>query len=156
MGFDATKIYETKSRFLKAEDLNKQEHKVTIANVVLEEMEDDKTGLPMNKLALMFEGVEKGILLNKTNSDVLSDCYGGDTDAWLGKSISIYPTMVSFGGKSVPAIRLRPVFDSAPAGALGAGQAGAGLGNPLPSANTTPPADELDKQMNDDPFWNAK
>ena len=150
MGYDATKIYETKSRFLKAEDLNKAEHKVTIANVVLEEMEDDKTGLSVNKLALMLAGVEKGVLLNKTNSDVLSACYGGDTDMWIGKSICIYPTMVSFGGKSVPAIRMRPVFDTAPAGSLGEPVA-----TQLVNTVETPAPGSIDAATADDPFWNA-
>lgn len=145
MGYDASKIYETKSRFLKAEDLRHQEHKVTISNVVLEEMEDDKTGMPMTKLALMFQGIEKGVLLNKTNSDVLVDCYGGDTDGWINKSITLYPTMVNFGGKAVPAIRLRPNFDTAPAGALG-GPAG----GPVTEA---PQKSSLDDALSSDPFY---
>lgn len=111
MGYNATEIYQTESNWLKAADLRKQEHKVTIAEVTLAKF--NKDGVEQQKLELHFQGKDKTLLLNKTNSDAISYIHGPDTDSWLGKSIILYPTLVSFGGKQVEAIRIRPVIEQA-------------------------------------------
>lgn len=112
MGYNATEIYQTESNWLKAADLRKQEHKVTIEDVRLAEF--NKDGVQQQKLELHFAGRERSLLLNKTNSDAIAYIHGPDTDAWLGKDIILYPTLVSFSGKQVEAIRIRPVIQAAP------------------------------------------
>jgi len=96
----------------------KREHTVSIESVDLAEIQND--GKTQRKLELHFAGRDKTLLLNKTNSDAITYIHGVDTDAWIGKEIILFPTMVSFGGNQVEAIRLRPVIEqAAPAAAQG-------------------------------------
>lgn len=112
MGYNTEEIYQTESSWLKAADLQRKEHTVTIENVTLAEVGRDNEQ-KQRKLELHFVGRDKTLLLNKTNSDAISYAYSPDTDNWLGKQIVLYPTMVDFGGKAVEAIRVRPMLESA-------------------------------------------
>jgi len=104
MGFNVNEVYQ-QGNSLKAADLNKREVKVTINDIQLATIPDN--GREKRMLELHFKGTEKTLLLNRTNSDTISYVLGPDTDAWMGKSIILYPTMVSFQGKQVEAIRIR-------------------------------------------------
>lgn len=108
MGIKASEIYQSGSDWLRAEDLQQQEHVVTIASIGLAELQEG------NKLEVHFVGRKKALLLNKTNSDQIVYAYGDDTDGWIGKAIILYPTIVPFQGKNVPAIRVRPQLRMAP------------------------------------------
>lgn len=93
------------SQYLKAADLSKATV-VTIASVEVEEIGDD------TKPVLHFKGSDKGLVLNKTNANIISEVLGTEeTDEWIGKKISIYPTKTEFQGKRVACIR---VSDQAP------------------------------------------
>ena len=113
MGFNASEVYASDSNWLKAADLQKREHKVRIKDVALAELPADEKGKTHKKLELHFVGRDKTLLLNKTNSEAISYLHGPNTDDWIGKDVIIFPTMVDFGGRSVEAIRLRPVMASA-------------------------------------------
>lgn len=60
------------------------------------------------KPILSFKGKSKTMTCNITNAGVIAQLYGNDTRKWVGKRITIYPTMTSFGGKEVDCIRVRP------------------------------------------------
>jgi len=108
MGFNAKEMYETQSDWLKAADLNMQEHTLTISDI-----SEAEVGGKM-KLILHFAGKEKTLVLNKTNKDAIGYAYGEeDTDPWIGKTLILYPTKVDYQGKSVEAIRVRPVLEQA-------------------------------------------
>lgn len=98
------------SKYLRASDF---EHAslLTMAHVVMEDLDDGE------KPALYFLGHAKPLLLNKTNANVIKDAYGDDTDNWQGKQIVLYSEMVSFQGKTSPAIRVRRPKPTAPAAA---------------------------------------
>lgn len=89
------------SKYLKASDLQGRDAKVTMAQVEKEKMGDDM------KLVLYFKGKEKGLVLNKTNSNTIVDGYGDDTDDWFGNDIILFSVMTDFQGKVGPAIRCR-------------------------------------------------
>ena len=57
------------------------------------------------KPVLFFEGKDKGLVLNKTNSNTISAAYGDETDVWVGMGIVLYETMVEFQGQRKPGIR---------------------------------------------------
>jgi len=99
MGFNLNDIYP--SAFFKAADLNGLPISKTISNVTLEDIGDNR------KLVLHFEGEEKGLVLNKTNSNNIALVYGMDTDGWIGGVVQLYPTMVDFQGRSTEAIRIK-------------------------------------------------
>jgi hypothetical protein len=89
------------SKYLKAADLQGREVRVTIANVEREKMGDD------TKPVVYFKGKEKGVVLNKTNSNAIADAYGDDTDDWFGHDIILLSVMTDYAGKMTPAIRVR-------------------------------------------------
>ena len=59
------------------------------------------------KPILYFSGEPKGLVLNKTNANIISKIYGTETDDWIGKEIILYNAMVEFKGDMVEAIRVR-------------------------------------------------
>ena len=89
------------SKWIKAADLQDRNVMVVMANVEKEEI-----GKEM-KLVLYFKGKERGLVLNKTNSNTIVDAYGDDTEDWFGKEIVLFPIMTDFQGKSVEAVRVR-------------------------------------------------
>jgi hypothetical protein len=105
------------SKFVQASDLNGREVRLTIASLTFEKMSDQS-----EKLCIYFRGTDKGLVLNKTNASTIADMHGDDTDLWVGKQITIFPTKVDFQGKRVDAIRVK--FIQQPA-ALGGGMPGA-------------------------------
>lgn len=89
------------SKYLKADDLQGREVRVTMSNVELEKIGDD------NKPVLYFKGKDKGVVLNKTNASTISIAYGDDTEDWFDQPIILFSVMVDFQGKVAPAIRCR-------------------------------------------------
>jgi len=55
---------------------------------------------------VMFDGKEKGLVLNKTNAQLIAEQHGQDLASWKGREISIYPTTTDFGGERVECIRV--------------------------------------------------
>lgn len=100
---DISKMYESKSKYLKVADLQGIAHTLTISKAVVEEVGQDKE----QKLVLYFVGREKGLVLNKTNSLALCSSTGvSDSDQLPGKTITIYPGMSQFQGQPVPSIKV--------------------------------------------------
>ncbi len=89
------------SKYLKADDLMGREVRVTIARVEREKMGDDF------KPVVYFNGKEKGVVLNKTNSFTLANAYGDETTDWFGNDCILFSVMTEYGGKTAPAIRVR-------------------------------------------------
>ena len=45
------------------------------------------------------------------NARVIAGLYGGfDSESWLGKKITLYPTTTTFGSQTVDCIRIRPLI----------------------------------------------
>lgn len=96
------KISETfPSKYLKAGDLQGRDVRVTMGNVELEKLGNDM------KPVLYFKGKERGLCLNKTNSNTIAEAYGDDTDHWFGQEIILFSVMADYQGKVGPAIRVR-------------------------------------------------
>ena len=95
------------SKYLKAADIpddrpvNVVMDHVTIENVAGNDNPDDE------KPVLYFQGKTKGMVLNKTNSGILSDAYGDETDDWAGKPVQLTTTETLFQGKMVPCLRVK-------------------------------------------------
>lgn len=89
------------SKYLKAADLQGREVRVTMAHVEREKIGED------TKPVLYFKGKDKGVVLNKTNANTISDAYGDDTDDWFDQPLILFSVQVDFQGKVAPAIRCR-------------------------------------------------
>ena len=94
-------------RFLKAPDLQGRTIKVTIKKVEVEEIGQDKDAKPV----VYFDGVERALVLNKTNAFAIAEIHGDPTDGWPGKAIELFSMMVPYQGQSVAAIRVRAVAE---------------------------------------------
>ena len=108
------------SNYLRVQDLNGQRVAVTIENVAAEEIGDDE------KPVCYFVGIDKGLVLNKTNANSIREIAGtGDVAKWPGVEVVLYEDRTDFQGKRVPCIRIeapkkvnskvRSAFTAAPA-----------------------------------------
>jgi hypothetical protein len=140
------------TRFVAAADLNGKSFTLTIRSVTLEDMQshDNKT---VTKPVAWFTNAAKGLVLNRTNTMIIADLYGPETDDWVGKQIIIYATKVRAFGKMEDAIRVReevpapvkpvPTTASAPSGGAGHG------------AGTPPRGAGADAEAADASMWDS-
>jgi len=105
-----------------AEDLGGRDHVVTIAKVIAAE----EVGVTKEKKPILyFANQPKGLVLNKTNAKRIAKLYGPNTEGWIGKPVTLYPSECDFQGETVPCVRVR---ESAPA-----------MTAPQPAAPALPP-----------------
>src|SRR5262249_989913 len=96
------------SKYLKASDLQGRRVEAVIEEVQHEKIQDDA------KPVCYFEGMQKGLVLNKTNSMMIAAITGTpDTDRWPKTEVTLYPTKVSFEGRIVDSIRIEAKLSKA-------------------------------------------
>ena len=101
---DIRKQFSTPS--LKSEDVGENGLVAVIEDVIEASIKTDD-GLEQ-KIMVKFEGEEKHLVLNKTNSVTLSLAYGAETDDWRGKEVELYvDPNVEYMGRKVGGIRVR-------------------------------------------------
>jgi len=93
------------SKYIKAADLKGKSIKVCIDTVTMEEVGQGEDA--EEKPVIYFRDKKKGMVLNVTNSRMIADRFGWETDAWSGKEIELFADRVPFGGNIVDAIRVR-------------------------------------------------
>jgi len=92
------------SKFLKASDID-QDYEVKIVEINTDTIgQGDQAE---QKFIVHFEEFDKGLVLNKTNANLIAAQYSQDTDNWIGKSIVLTVEDVAYQGKITPAIRVR-------------------------------------------------
>ncbi len=91
------------SKWMSAKDLEGEDKIVTIRRI------EEETIASEDKWVLYFDLRQstKGLVLNQTNAKTIAKLYGEDSDDWIGKSITLFPTVVDFKGDQVEAIRVR-------------------------------------------------
>ncbi len=81
---------------------------VEIARVVKGEVEGEN-GRKTKRPAVHFKGKERPLAVNATNAKTIAGLYGPLTEAWVGKSITLYVTQTKDPhGEMVDCIRVRP------------------------------------------------
>lgn len=107
------------SLYLGAPDLKGKDVTLTIRRVVVQDLKTEKG--TERKPMLFFNETkdaaeaageldkEKRMVLNKTNAKTIASLYGNDADAWAGKRVTLFPSMVAVGGESKDCLRIRPV-----------------------------------------------
>jgi len=99
-------VFPSTSNHLKADDLKGKAVKVTISGYEIVEFKGNNG--PEAKPVLKFEGKEKTLVCNKTNSRMIAKNVGSkELDDWVGQTITIYPTETDFGGDIVPCLRVK-------------------------------------------------
>jgi hypothetical protein len=108
---------------------------VTVSKVTAETVgQDQKDKVVIWPRAADGRAWPRGIVLNKTNQEILSAAYGDETDAWLNRPLEVWKGQARFNGQVVPSIRI----DVPPPPAAGTGAIP--LPGPAPSSNGAAPA----------------
>src|SRR5689334_25343460 len=89
------------SKYLKAADLQGRDVIASIDYCEMANIGDDE------KLVVYFQGKNKGMVLNRTNANMITEIAGTDeTDEWQGIKIKLYSCRVDFQGRRVDALRV--------------------------------------------------
>lgn len=112
------------SLYIKAADLQGRDVTLTIRKIVVEGLNRAGTSKKEDRPIVYFEETaakakrtgkdEKRMVMNKTNARAIASHYGVDTDDWIGKKITLYPTRVPYKKETVEAIRVRTREDDQP------------------------------------------
>jgi len=86
---DMTKYAGNESDDLKAKEFIGKNLKVKISGVTVREYEATEDKPANSKPVLAFEGKDKGLVLNATNTQILITAYGMDDDSWVGHEIGL-------------------------------------------------------------------
>lgn len=106
-------VQENKSEDLKAKDFVGKNLKVTISKVDTVTYPANESQPEQTKPVLYFEGKEKRLVLNNTNTETLCNAYTSDSEKWIGQDISLTTkdyTAEGFGIGWIVAA-LNPEFD---------------------------------------------
>ena len=79
----------SEGRWLKAADMLGQNLSVVISNVEILSFDAEGSKPASERAALLFEGKEKGLVLNPTNNKYLCKTYGADSDSWIGHQVGL-------------------------------------------------------------------
>jgi hypothetical protein len=101
MGNRSTYAY-GQSEYLRADDWAGKSQRTIITAV--DDVEFEK-GL---KPVLTLKGLDKKLVINATNYDILADAFGNNTNKWVGHSIVLEGIKISFEGKRLGSIRVNP------------------------------------------------
>jgi len=92
--------------YVTAADLNGQDKTVTIASLSQEEL-TMQGGIKETAWIVTFAEAKKKLVLNKTNAKTIAKLHGDESDDWIGKQITLYPTTCKYGRDTVDCIRIR-------------------------------------------------
>ena len=76
-------------RFIKAGEFGGNAVTMTMSAVAIEELPSDKGD--QAKGIVSFSETKRKWVLNRTNGECLKAMFGRDTDAWIGKRVTLYP-----------------------------------------------------------------
>lgn len=96
-------------KWLKSWDLAGRDWTLIIRKVEAGTLEDARRNKKDRKPIVYFRGARKPLALNKTNAKTIAALYGNDTDAWVGKKVTLYASKTSFGNEQdIDCVRIRP------------------------------------------------
>ena len=68
-----------------------------IERVVIEDVFDKQTNEKKRMPIIYFEGIDRGLVCNKTNGRLLVEMFGGSDTDWIGKEVSLMAAKRSNG-----------------------------------------------------------
>jgi hypothetical protein len=98
---DAEKLFP--SKWLKAADLKGREVEVIIDHAEPQPVGEDKE----QRLVIYFVGLEKGLVVNKTNYSRIKAEYGSETNDWKDKKLVLYTIVTNYKDEEVDALRVK-------------------------------------------------
>ena len=92
------------SRFLGVVDVGDKKIRTKILRVKKEEVKDRDTNRMKKKLIVFFSDIDKGLVLNATNINILVDALGKAPAGWINATVGIFvDPNVGFAGKKTGA-----------------------------------------------------
>lgn len=67
----------------------RQGRNATIEQVGIEDVFDKQINKNKRMVVIHFAGIDRGLVVNKTNGRWLANAFGGDSAKWIGKEVSI-------------------------------------------------------------------
>jgi hypothetical protein len=96
------------AKYLQKSDFSSP-RQVIVDTVVMEDVSMESHPAEM-KPVLFFKGAPKGMILNKTNANIMVALFGSETTAWTGQQVEAYNDVtIQFQGQLTGGIRLRPI-----------------------------------------------
>ena len=98
-------------RFLSSQDVKAP---TSVTSERIEQEAFTRPGEPTRtKAVLYFKGGKKGMVINKTNANVLAAAFGKNLSDWVNKRMTIKSEPTIFGGKPTQGLRLYPAVNTA-------------------------------------------
>jgi hypothetical protein len=95
------------SKYLKREDLDGEEHVVTVGKLKKANLARDDQD-PKYRWTVTFEEFPRPMVLNSTNLKRMFKYLGDDSEDWTGQKVVVYfDPDVEFGGEAVGGLRIR-------------------------------------------------
>lgn len=96
------------SKYLAEWDLPEKQEMAVKVESAGKEIITGQGGIQEEKLVMHFDGIDKGMILNKTNLKAISKALNSDyIDEWVGHYLQLYRDTISVSGKLVKCIRVR-------------------------------------------------
>jgi hypothetical protein len=95
------------SKYLGAADLGEKKVRTRIAKIRKEAMQQQGGGKERVKFVLYFTTLDKSLVLNATNKNVLVDALGRDPASWVNAEVGLYTVDTAYQGKSMRGVRLK-------------------------------------------------
>lgn len=91
-----------------------RDYTLKIEHVSSQVLKTKETPKGKRRCTIRFERTQKGMVANSTNCEIIENMYGGDTDGWVGKLITIYQGDVRNpkGSGTIKGIKVRPKVPS--------------------------------------------
>ena len=86
---DMSQYGKSDSNDLKAADYVGKNFKLVISKVGIRNYEASEKQVANSKPELSFEGKDKVLIVNATNTKILCAAYGNESDAWVGREIGL-------------------------------------------------------------------
>jgi hypothetical protein len=104
------------SKFLGVTDVGDKKIRTKISKVRMEDVKDRDTGKTRKRSIVYFENIDKPLVLNFTNKEILVNAFGKNPADWLNSAVGILvDPNVMFGGKRTGGVRLRALLPPAAA-----------------------------------------
>jgi hypothetical protein len=89
MGLDYDELFP--GRFIKSGEFKGRDVTLTISSIRVEDLPQDKGG-DRGRGIIGFKETKKEWVLNRTNGECLKAMWGRDTDGWIGKRVTLFPS----------------------------------------------------------------
>jgi hypothetical protein len=94
------------SKYLGATDLGDKKIRTRIAKVRKETLQQQGKE-PRAKFVIYFTSLDKAMVLNATNKNVLVEALGRDPTKWSNAEVGLYTELTQFAGKPVKGLRIK-------------------------------------------------